>query len=45
LQFDDEASNDEDNEGIQVEELGIIDIGGLMNINVNILDTNKISNK
>jgi hypothetical protein len=44
LQLDDKALNDEDNEH-KVEELRIIDIGGLMNINVNIPYTNKISNK
>jgi hypothetical protein len=45
LQLDDGASNDEDNEDVQIKELGIIDIGGLMNINVNICDINKTSNK
>jgi hypothetical protein len=45
LQLDDIASNDEDNEDVQVKKLGIIDIGGLMNINFNIHDTNKTSNR
>lgn len=40
LQLDDGASNDEDNEDVQVEKLKIIDIGGLMTMNVNVLNKN-----
>ncbi len=39
LQLDDGALNDEDNEDVQVEKLKIIDIGGLMTMNVNVPDT------
>jgi hypothetical protein len=44
LQLGDGASNDEGHEDIQVEELGIIDIDGLMTTNVNIFNTNDILN-
>jgi hypothetical protein len=40
LQLDDRALNDEDNEDVQVKEVGIIDIDGFMTMNVNVLDTN-----
>jgi hypothetical protein len=40
LQLGDGALNDEGNEDVQVKELGIIDIDGLMTTNVNIFNTN-----
>ncbi|CAM6020373.1 unnamed protein product [Sphagnum balticum] len=42
LQRDDGVSNDKDNEDVQVEEPGSIDIDGFMTMNVNILDTNEL---
>jgi hypothetical protein len=44
LQLDVEALNEEDNEDVQVEEVEIIDIDGFMTMDVNVLDTNDISN-
>jgi hypothetical protein len=43
LQLDDRALNDEDNEDVQVEEVGIIHIDGFMTMNVNVFDTNDTS--
>jgi hypothetical protein len=43
LQLDDRTLNDEDNEDVQVEEVGIIDMDGFMTMNVNVLDTNDTS--
>jgi len=43
LQLDDRALNDEDNEDVQVEEAGIIDMDGFVTMNVNVLDTNDTS--
>ncbi len=40
LQLDDGALDDEDNENVQVEKLKIIDIGGLMTLNVNVPNKN-----
>jgi hypothetical protein len=42
LQLDDRVSNGKDNEDVQVEEPGIIDIDGFMTMNVNVLDTNEL---
>ncbi len=44
LQLDVGGLDDKDNQNIQVKELGIINIGGFMTMNVDILDTNEDSN-
>jgi hypothetical protein len=43
LQLDDRILNDEDNEDVQVEEAGIIDMDGFVTMNVNVLDIDDIS--
>lgn len=43
LKFDVGGLNDKDNQNIQVKELGIINSGGFMTMNVDILDTNEDS--
>lgn len=41
LKLDVECLDDKDNQNIQIKELGIINIGGFMTTNVDILDTNE----
>jgi len=43
LKLDVECLDDKDNQNIQIKELGIINIGGFMTMNVDILDTNEHS--